>query len=181
MGLGIVKTSWTTVILPPYSSSIILGYLIYRKTFTHSLLVCLFFFGASIPSVIESVKHPHSFIDYYYCYTVLCFPLFLLVELVFLMQGLFMRRNIVESLFEGMWTNIYYPFYNIYVFLACIFQRYFSPTAVAEFIAAVLLIGFNALGILNVAGVVHFWSEKDVATSHFRLSGLMFTFLHLYA
>ena len=36
MGLGIVKTSWTTVILPPYSSSIILGYLIYRKTFTHS-------------------------------------------------------------------------------------------------------------------------------------------------
>ena len=38
MGLGIVKTSWTTVILPPYSSSIILGYLIYRKTFTHSLL-----------------------------------------------------------------------------------------------------------------------------------------------
>ena len=36
MGLGIVKTSWTTVILPPYSSSIILGYLIYRKSFTHS-------------------------------------------------------------------------------------------------------------------------------------------------
>ena len=32
------KTSWTTVILPPYSSSIILGYLIYRKTFTHSLM-----------------------------------------------------------------------------------------------------------------------------------------------
>ena len=30
------KTSWTTVILPPYSSSIILGYLIYRKTFTDS-------------------------------------------------------------------------------------------------------------------------------------------------
>lgn len=38
MGLGIVKTSWTTVILPPYSSSIILGYLIYRKTFTHSII-----------------------------------------------------------------------------------------------------------------------------------------------
>ena len=38
MGLGIVKASWTTVILPPYSSSIILGYLIYRKTFTHSFL-----------------------------------------------------------------------------------------------------------------------------------------------
>ena len=36
MGSGIVKMSWTTVILPPYSSSIILGYLIYRKTFTHS-------------------------------------------------------------------------------------------------------------------------------------------------
>lgn len=36
MELGIVKTSWTTVILPPYSSSIILGYLIYRKTFAHS-------------------------------------------------------------------------------------------------------------------------------------------------
>ena len=34
MGLGIVKTSWITVILPPYSSSIILGYLIYRKSFT---------------------------------------------------------------------------------------------------------------------------------------------------
>ena len=33
MGLGTVKTSWITVILPPYSSSIILGYLIYRKTF----------------------------------------------------------------------------------------------------------------------------------------------------
>jgi len=39
MGLGIVKTSWITVILPPYSSSIILGYLIYRKTFTHSILI----------------------------------------------------------------------------------------------------------------------------------------------
>ncbi len=36
MGLGIVKTSWTAVILPPYSSPIILGSLIYRKAFTHS-------------------------------------------------------------------------------------------------------------------------------------------------
>ena len=36
MGLGIVKTSWTTVILPPYSSSIILGYLYLQKNF-HTL------------------------------------------------------------------------------------------------------------------------------------------------
>ena len=47
MGLGIVKTSWTTVILPPYSSSIILGYLIYRKTFTHSLYFYRLFFTDS--------------------------------------------------------------------------------------------------------------------------------------
>ena len=46
MGLGIVKTSWTPVILPPYSSSIILGYLIYRLTFTHSNITEL----APIPS-----------------------------------------------------------------------------------------------------------------------------------
>lgn len=120
------------------------------------LLVCLIFFGANIPSVIESAKYPKTFIDFYYCYTVLCFPLLVLTELIFLIRGLFLKKDIIDALFEGLWTNIYYPFYNIYVFFACIFQKYFSPTAVAEFITAILLIGFNVLGVLNVAGVLHF-------------------------
>ena len=47
MGLGIVKTSWTTVILPPYSSSISLGYLYLQKNF-HTLdhTVCGLFLSA---------------------------------------------------------------------------------------------------------------------------------------
>ena len=52
MGLGIVKTSWVMIILPPYSSSIILGYLIYRKTFTHSI----FKFSSEVRTVIYTTN-----------------------------------------------------------------------------------------------------------------------------
>lgn len=119
------------------------------------LLICLIFFGANINSVIESAKDPHTFTDFYYCYTVLCFPLLILTELILLIIGLIQRKGIFKALFNGLWTNIYYPFYSIYVFFACIHKKYMPVTAIAEFISAILLIGFNVVGVLNVAEVLH--------------------------
>ena len=80
MELGIVKTSWTTVILPPYSSSIILGYLIYRKTFTHSKFIALlnrkFALIISLKLSVFFLFPPYLFqsMDAYYLYISINLP-----------------------------------------------------------------------------------------------------------